>query len=102
MKDYSLSNLPSHLMATLQGHMGSVMSLRFNREGALVLSCGKDLKVLLWNPLKQLCIKTYEGHGYEVRDVAIREDSANLASVGADMEVFVWDVPSGKILHRFH
>jgi mitogen-activated protein kinase organizer 1 len=91
----------SELVTTMNGHIGSVLSLRFNRPGEYILSCGRDRRVCLWNLHTQLCIKTYAGHGYEVRDVAISDDSTKFVSVGADTQVFLWDISTGKIIRKF-
>lgn len=55
----------------LLGHTGSVNAVRFNTTGQYCVSAGADRTVCLWNPKKQLLIKSYTGHGYEVADVAV-------------------------------
>lgn len=89
------------LQHSFKAHKGTIMSMKFNDDGTHLITCGKDRKVLLWNPIKHLCIKTYEGHGYEVRSVAFTSDSSKLTTVGADKQFFVWDTINGKIVRKF-
>ncbi|CAD7697699.1 unnamed protein product [Ostreobium quekettii] len=93
--------LPCRESGQLTGHEGAVLAVRFNRQGTYILSCGKDQTVRLWNPHRQLLIKTYTGHGYEVRDTAVLRDNSQFATVGGDREIFLWDVGSGRIIRRF-
>ena len=37
-------------------------------NGNYCLTCGSDKTVKLWNPHRQLLIKSYGGHGLEVLD----------------------------------
>jgi mitogen-activated protein kinase organizer 1 len=63
-------SIPKKESATLKGHEGAVLSVRFNYDGKYCLTTGKDRSIKLWNPHKGLGIKSYLGHGHEVRDVA--------------------------------
>jgi len=96
--------LPTRCIASLSGHEGSVLNVRYNASGGYALSCGKDRTVRLWSLAKAALIKTYAGHGHEarlqrallsvgahgratqVRDVACSEDNSKLASVGGDKQ----------------
>lgn len=44
-------------------------------DGEYCLTCGSDKKIKLWNPYKELCLKTYAGHGDSVMDVCGSCDS---------------------------
>ena len=61
--------LPTSTHATLAGHEAPVLAARFSKDGAYLLTAGKDRTFRLWNPRKGTCIKTYAGHAREVRDV---------------------------------
>mmetsp|Transcript_16314 Transcript_16314/g.41484 ORF Transcript_16314/g.41484 Transcript_16314/m.41484 type:complete len:311 (-) Transcript_16314:19-951(-) len=95
------ARLPSEKVASLSGHSGPVLAVRFNRAGTYCLTCGKDRTLRLWNPHKGVLVKTYTGHGYDVRDVAVNSDNSQLASCGGDRQVFQWDVASGRIIRKF-
>lgn len=70
MATASFKKIPTKEAATLTGHEGAVLSVRFNNDGKYCLTTGKDRSIRLWNPHKGLAIKSYLGHGHEVRDVA--------------------------------
>lgn len=44
-------------------------------DGEYCLTCGSDKKIKLWNPYKELCLKTYAGHGDCVMDASSSCDS---------------------------
>lgn len=89
------------LLATLKGHKGPVLSVRFTKDGQYCVSTGKDRSIRLWNPYKVLHISEYNGHGYEVRDVAVESDNSKFVSCGGDKHVFMWDVSTGKVIRKF-
>lgn len=87
--------------ASLAGHRGPVLSVRFTRDGQYCLSTGKDRSVRLWNPYKQIHIMDYNGHGYEVRDVTIDADNSKFVSCGGDRQIFLWDVTTSRVIRKF-
>mmetsp|Transcript_14229 Transcript_14229/g.27306 ORF Transcript_14229/g.27306 Transcript_14229/m.27306 type:complete len:313 (-) Transcript_14229:1216-2154(-) len=93
--------LPVALYGTLVGHEGPVLAARFNHNGQYCLTCGKDRTVRLWNPARELCLKTYQGHGQPVFDVTTSRDNSRIASVGGDKQVFYWDVATGRTIRRY-
>ncbi|EKX43798.1 hypothetical protein GUITHDRAFT_140239 [Guillardia theta CCMP2712] len=96
-----MAELPAGRKATMKAHVGGVLAVRFNKDGAYCLTCGQDRVLKLWNPYKEACIKSYLGHGHEVYDVAVADDNSRLASCGGDKMVFYWDVASGNIIRKF-
>lgn len=44
-------------------------------DGVYCISSGSDRTVKLWNPHKNLFLKTYSGHGNEVLDACGSSDS---------------------------
>jgi len=89
------------LMQTLKGSVGSILCVRFNKDGNYCLSGGADKKLRLWNPMKGTLIKTYEGHGHDIFDLDVSTDNSRVVSVGGDKLVFYWDVANGKVLRKF-
>lgn len=73
----------------------------FSVDGSYCLSCGSDKSVKLWNPHRQLLLKTYIGHGYEVLDAQSSCDNSQICSCGMDKTVMVFDVASGKSLRKY-
>ena len=94
-------DLPAAPAATLKGHTGPVLAVRFNSDGNYCLTCGQDRIIKLWNPAKGLCVKSYLGHGHEVFDVGVSGDNSRIASCGGDKAVFYWDVASGNTIRKF-
>jgi WD40 repeat protein len=63
-------SLPTRCVATLAGHEGAVLNVRYNAGGQYALSCGKDRTLRLWSLSKGALIKAYAGHGHEARGAA--------------------------------
>ncbi|XP_050678535.1 WD repeat domain-containing protein 83 [Leptidea sinapis] len=78
-----------------------VRAVRFNVDGTYCLTCGGDKKIKLWNPHKQLLLKTYGGHANEVLDAAGSCDSSQIISSSADKSIILWDVTTGQPLRRY-
>jgi mitogen-activated protein kinase organizer 1 len=67
-----------------------------------VMTGSQDRSIILWNPYKELLIRTYAGvHNYEITDLAMTDDNARFISVGGDRSGFVWDVATGKVIRKF-
>jgi WD40 repeat protein len=67
VNDVSIKVSDGELVATLAGHEGAVLNVRYNAGGQYALSCGKDRTLRLWSLSKGALIKAYAGHGHEVR-----------------------------------
>lgn len=88
-------------LCTIQCKQQVVRAVRFNIDGSYCLTCGADKKIKLWNPYKNLLLKTYGGHANEVLDVAGSSDSSQIISCSADKSVILWDVTTGQPLRRY-
>ena len=63
----SSASLPNEKVGVLEkAHTGPILAVRFNKDGNYCLTCGQDRLIKLWNPNKQLVVKSYIGHGHEV------------------------------------
>lgn len=87
-------------LCTIECKQGSVRAVRFNIDGTYCLTCGADKKIKLWNPHRQLHLKTYGGHANEVLDAAGSCDSSHVVSCSADKSVILWDVSTGQPIRR--
>ncbi|KAK5645938.1 hypothetical protein RI129_004402 [Pyrocoelia pectoralis] len=87
-------------LLTIDCKQGAIRAVRFNVDGSYCLTCGSDRKIKLWNPYRNLVLKTYGGHGNEVLDCAASCDSSRIVSCSADKSVIVWDVSTGQPLRR--
>ena len=71
--------LPTRCVATLAGHEGAVLNVRYNEGGQYALSCGKARTLRLWSLAKAALIKSYAGHGHEARAAAAAHAAARAA-----------------------
>ncbi|KAL5022334.1 hypothetical protein ScPMuIL_001489 [Solemya velum] len=93
--------IPEKQIAEIKCKQGAVRAVRFNADGNYCLTCGSDKSVKLWNPSRQLLLKTYGGHGYEVLDAQASSDNSQICSGGMDKLVVLFDVASGNSLRKY-
>eukprot|EP00055_Hartaetosiga_balthica_P009503 m.37989 g.37989 ORF g.37989 m.37989 type:complete len:567 (-) comp6771_c0_seq3:2117-3817(-) len=95
--------LPKKCIHTWTGHKNGVTAIRFFPNSAhLLLSCGNDKKIKLWEFYgKRRLIRTYEGHSEAVRDIAFNLDGSQFVSCGYDRYARLWNTESGECLRRF-
>lgn len=80
---------------------GAIRAVRFNVDGTYCLTAGADKSVKLWNPTRNLLLKTYAGHGQDVLDCHSSCDNSQLVSAGADRNILLWDVTTGQTVRRW-
>ncbi|CAH0404043.1 unnamed protein product [Chilo suppressalis] len=88
-------------IVTLKCKQQVVRAVRFNVDGTYCLTCGADKKIKLWNPHRELLLKTYGGHANEVLDAAGSCDSSHIISCSSDKSVILWDVTTGQPIRRY-
>ena len=92
--------MPSgRLVATLQGHIGTVWGVSLSADGRLLTSGGMDGTVRLWDPPSGQQLATLEGHTGGVWGVVLSADGRLLASGNFDGTVRLWEASSGAHLH---
>lgn len=79
------------------GHNKPVMALKFNDDGDLLFTGGKDGIVNLWRTDNNDRIGTYKGHK-SVIDLDVNHSTTLLATGGMDFHAKVWHVESGREL----
>jgi len=87
------------LVATLQGHTGTVWGVSLSADGRLLASGGMDGTVRLWEVPSGQQLATLEGHTGGVWGVVLSADGQLLASGSFDGTVRLWEAPSGAHLH---
>lgn len=55
----------------------------------------------LWNPHRNVLLKTYHVHAYEVLDAQSSSDNSQICSCGMDKYVCLTDVATGKSLRKY-
>uniref|UniRef100_A0A671RHF1 WD repeat domain-containing protein 83 n=1 Tax=Sinocyclocheilus anshuiensis TaxID=1608454 RepID=A0A671RHF1_9TELE len=53
------SQLPQHLLRTVECQQGAVRAVRFNADGNYVLTCGSDKSLKLWSVRRGLMGKSW-------------------------------------------
>jgi len=78
---------------TLRGHEGEVFQIACSSDGSMLLSCGHDGTVRLWDTSTGAELHRFVGHVGPVRTVAFSPDDPTLAvSGGDDGYVRFWDL----------
>ena len=82
----------TELLATLNGHTGSVNAVAFNPDGSLIATASSDSTARLWDPATGDERATLRGHTDVVTDVAFSPDGTLLATASRDGTAKLWDV----------
>lgn len=94
--------LPSKPNLLVKGHIGPIYTVKFNSGGEYCMTGSEDRNVCLYNPSKNLLIKTYKAiHNYAVHSLAISNDNSKFVTGGGDKLVFLTDVSEGKAIRKY-
>jgi WD40 repeat protein/uncharacterized caspase-like protein len=87
---------PTSCLRTITGGGGSVQSVAFSMDGALLAGGMQDTTVRVWEVRNGHSVRVLRGHGGYIHSVAFSPDG-RLASGGDDDVVMVWDVRAGRL-----
>ncbi|ORX47137.1 WD40 repeat-like protein [Hesseltinella vesiculosa] len=95
--------IPKTKLHTWSGHKGGASAIRFfPQSGHLLLSCGMDNKVKLWDVYHdRSLLRSYMGHTKAVRDIAFDNTGSRFLSAGYDRFVKLWDTETGQCIRSF-
>ena len=73
------------------GHTAAVRRAAFSPDGTLLVSCGEDKKIIVWDFARRQRLATLTDHDGIVTAVAFSPDGKWFATASADKTVIVWD-----------
>lgn len=74
------------------GHDKAVTGLAVTADGKLLVTCGFDRTVRVWDVASGKPLRSYQGHMKDATAVAVRGDGKQIASASDDGAVRVWDL----------
>jgi WD40 repeat protein len=77
---------------TLTGHQDGVVQSLYVPGGKLVVTCGHDRTVRIWQATDGKLIRTLQGHQGQVLSLAVAANGRRLISGGRDNSIRLWDL----------
>jgi len=81
-----------------QAHDNSVFTVKYNQDGTLLFSGGRDAMLKVWDLEKQTCLNDQPAHWFTINDLALSPSGRYLASASRDKTIKIWDAHSFKLL----
>jgi len=78
-----------------KSHTDAVLSVRFSRDGAMLLTGSYDNTARLWNVESGAQLRRFLGHTWWVWDAEFGPDEKNIVTASQDGTAIVWDTATG-------
>ena len=89
--------ITGELRQALPGHFGRTESVRYHRDGKLILTAGaNDAK--LWDATDGTLLRTFTGHDGTVQEAVFSPDGTTIATASHDRTARIWATGTGKLL----
>lgn len=82
----------------LQGHERAITQIKYNREGDLLFSAGKDHKPNVWYSINGERLGTFDGHAGAVWCIDVDWTTTRFLSGAGDNTLKLWDCETGKVV----
>jgi len=86
-------------LCIINGHFGSVQSVKYLTNGLQIVSGSSDKTVQIWNAVTGQHCQTFKGHLDIVYDLDLSVDGNLIASASGDTTVHVWNISSKIKMH---
>ncbi len=91
--------IPLAKFRSMEGHTGAVRSVKFSADGKLLVTCGQDATVRVWDFATGIPLTSFRneegkirGHGEEVTAALFLPDGKRLLSASHDKSVREWNI----------
>jgi len=89
------------LIATLKGHVGAVLALRFANGDKNLVSIGDDKALNFWDVKAGTLLFGKKDHVKSIRGLDVSLDDRWVATAGADKDVLLRDASNGNVVKKF-
>lgn len=83
----------------LDAHFGTLMTARFSKDGARVLTASADRTAKIFDAYNGTVLQSFEGHGNFVSSASFSPDEKRILTTGYDNTVRLWDAETGSLLN---
>jgi WD40 repeat protein len=86
----------------LKGHKKAVREMAYSEKHKIIVSCGFDFEVFVWNPYLEEKIMKLDGHEHPLVGVNVLSNLNAFITADAKGMVNVWSILDYNIIQTFH